>query len=248
MKRFGLLGFPLTHSYSQNFFENKFKQLDLKDHVYDLFEMENLENFTVLFEKHPDLVGLNVTVPHKRNIIPLLDHLDKTASKVGACNVILNNKGKLIGYNTDYMAFKNSFSQWIGKNDKNNALVLGTGGASHAVTVALSDLGIPYQKVSRSLKNGDYTYQDICLDPHLLEQFHLLINTTPLGMYPQINTCPDLPYEKISSHHFLYDLVYNPEKTLFLKRGKIKGAKTKNGLEMLKLQAEHSWTIWSNHI
>lgn len=245
MKRFGLIGYPVGHSYSQIFFQKKFKELGLKDHLYDLFEMEFLNEFPALWLKHGDLCGLNVTVPHKENVVKYLDKQDVSAIKVGAANVIYKKGGKLIGYNTDYMSFRKSLKEWIG-SFKGEALILGSGGASKAVQAGLTDLNIPYNLVSRSSKGGDYTYDQIKVNPEIMTRFKLIINTTPLGMHPNNESIPDLPYEWIKKGTFFYDLIYNPEETGFMQEGKKFGAKTKNGLEMLELQAEGSWNIWNS--
>ncbi|WP_436517630.1 shikimate dehydrogenase family protein [Ekhidna sp. To15] len=245
MTRFGLIGYPVEHSYSQNFFSEKFKKLKLKDHVYDLFEMEFLNEFPALWLKHSDLKGLNVTVPHKENVVKYLDKQDSSAIKVGAANVILKKGGKLIGYNTDYMAFRESLKSWIG-DFKGEALILGSGGASKAVQAGLTDLNIPYNQVSRTSKGGDYTYDQIKANSEIISRFKLIINTTPLGMFPNNESIPDLPFKLISKGTFFYDLIYNPEETAFMKEGKNNGAKTKNGMEMLELQAERSWDIWNS--
>ncbi|MEO9869279.1 shikimate dehydrogenase family protein [Ekhidna sp.] len=245
MKRFGLIGYPVEHSYSKKFFEEKFKSLNLKDHVYDLFEMEFLNEFPALWLKYEDLKGVNVTVPHKEKVLQFLDETDVSAIKVGAANVIYKKNGKLTGYNTDYMAFLKSLENWI-KNFKGEALILGSGGASKAIQAGLTDLNIPYNQVSRTVKGGDYTYDQISLSPEIIERFKLIINTTPLGMYPDNESLPELPYQRLTKDCYLYDLVYNPSETSFLRQGKKYGAKTKNGLEMLELQAEKSWDIWSS--
>lgn len=245
MTRFGLIGYPVGHSYSQKFFQEKFEELGLKDHHYDLFEMEFLNEFPALWLKYNDLKGLNITVPHKENVVKYLDKQDSSSIKVGAANVIYKKANKLIGYNTDYMAFRESLIGWIG-NFKGEALILGSGGASKAVQAALADLNIPFNQVSRSVKGGDYTYDQIKSNADIIGRFKLIVNTTPLGMYPNNETIPDLPYSKIQSETFFYDLIYNPEQTAFLKEGKKNGAKTKNGLEMLELQAERSWDIWNS--
>ncbi len=245
MIRFGLIGYPVEHSYSQNFFTKKFKKLKLKDCVYDLFEMEFLNEFPALWLKHSDLKGLNVTVPHKENVVKYLDKQDASAIKVGAANVIYKKGGKLIGYNTDYMAFKESLNNWVG-TFRGEALILGSGGASKAVQAGLTDLNIPYNQVSRTNKGGDYTYDQINSNPEIISRFKLIVNTTPLGMFPNNESLPDIPYKRISKGTFFYDLIYNPEETAFLKEGKKNGAKTKNGLEMLELQAERSWDIWNS--
>ena len=245
MKKFGLIGYPVEHSHSQDFFQKKFKKLGLKDHSYELFEMEFLNEFPALWLKHNELEGVNVTVPHKENVLKYLDKQDSSAIKVGAANVIQKKGGKLIGYNSDYMAFRESLKNWIG-NFKGEALVLGSGGASKAVQAGLTDLNIPYNQVSRSQKGGDYTYEQLKVNPEKMERFGLIVNTTPLGMYPRNETLPDIPYHRIKKGTYLYDLIYNPEETAFLKMGKQQQAKTKNGLEMLELQAEKSWDIWTS--
>lgn len=245
MKKYGLVGYPVEHSYSQDFFQKKFKKLGLKDHSYELFEMEFLNEFPALWLKHNDLKGVNVTVPYKEQVLKYIDKQDASSIKVGAANVIHRKGGKLIGYNTDYMAFRKSLKSWIGAF-KGEALILGSGGASKAVQAGLTDLNIPYNQVSRSSKGGDYTYDQLKTNPEVIERFKLIVNTTPLGMYPNIETKPEIPYQRISKGSYLYDLVYNPEETIFMKMGKKYGAKTKNGLEMLELQAENSWDIWTS--
>ncbi|MEQ9402966.1 MAG: shikimate dehydrogenase [Cyclobacteriaceae bacterium] len=245
MRRFGLIGYPLGHSYSREFFNEKFKNLGLKDHTYDLMEMEYLKEFPAMWLRYTDLIGVNVTVPHKENVIRFLDYKDISVIKVGAANVIMKRNGKLHGYNTDYLSFKESLGNWIG-NYKGEALILGSGGSSKAVQAALDELKIDCYQVSRLKTKGDYTYDQLSKQPEIIKRFQLIVNTTPLGMYPNEDTCPDIPYEHLTKNHFLFDLVYNPEETSFMKKGAQKGAKVKNGLEMLKLQAERSWDIWSN--
>lgn len=245
MKKYGLIGYPLGHSFSKQFFQEKFKELNLEDHSYELFEMEFLTEFPSLWLKNKDLEGLNITIPHKENIFKFLNEQDLSAIKVGATNVIVKRNGKLIGYNTDYLAFKESLEKWIGKF-KGEALILGSGGASKAVQATLSDLNIAFNQVSRQKTKGDYTYDQLKLQPSIIQRFHLIINTTPLGTYPNDESYPDIPYAQLTKNHYLYDLVYNPEETSFMKRGSDQGAKTKNGSEMLKLQAEKSWDIWNN--
>jgi len=244
MKKYGLIGYPVGHSYSQEFFRKKFKKLGLEDHTYDLFEMEFLNEFPALWLRYEELCGVNVTVPHKENVLRYLDKQDSSAIKVGAANVILRKGRKLIGYNTDYMAFRESLKNWIGTY-KGEALILGSGGASKAVQAALSDLKIPYNQVSRSLGGGEYTYDQLKVNPEIMERFQLIINTTPLGMHPNDDTSPDIPYDRIKKGSYLYDLIYNPEVTTFLSKGAEQGAETKNGMEMLELQAERSWDIWN---
>lgn len=244
MRRFGLVGFPVGHSFSKRYFTEKFEKLKLKNHVYETYEMELLNEFPTLWMKYPDLQGVNVTVPHKENVLKYLDRLDTSAIKVGAANVVKRENKKLVGFNTDYLAFLLSLKKWMGKYD-GEALVLGTGGSSKAIQAALDELGIPFNVVSRTRRKGDYTYDQLNENPTILSRFQLIVNTTPLGMHPNIDTMPDIPYSHISKGHYLYDLIYNPDETLFLNEGKEHGASTKNGLEMLELQAEKSWDIWT---
>lgn len=246
MKRFGLVGYPLGHSFSRNFFQEKFMQLKLKDHQYDLYEIEFLNEFPALWMRYKDLIGLNVTVPHKETVLKYLNRMDTSCIKVGAANVILKKKGELIGYNTDYMAFKETLTDWISVDFKGEAMILGSGGASKAVQAALIELEIPFNLVSRTLNNGDYTYDQIMSTPEICERFKLVINTTPLGMYPNVDEAPLLPYHLIGKDCYFYDLIYNPSETAFLAKAKKQGAKTKNGLKMLELQAEMSWNIWNS--
>ena len=246
MKRFGLIGYPVGHSYSQDFFQKKFEKLGLDDHSYDLFEMEFLNEFPALWLKHRYLVGVNVTVPHKENVLKYLDKQDASSIKVGAANVICKKGGKLVGFNTDYMAFRESLKKWIG-DFKGEALVLGSGGAAKAIQAALTDLDIPHNQVSRSCKKGDYTYDQLKSYPEIISRFRLIINTTPLGMHPHVESYPDIPYDRIQKGSFAYDLVYNPEETEFMKKAKSHGSEIKNGLEMLTLQAERSWDIWTSN-
>ncbi len=240
MPSFGLIGRKLGHSFSKEYFETKFNELKLADHTYSLFELDDITEVEKVLKRRPK--GLNVTVPYKEEIIPYLDKLDMSAQKVGAVNVISLEQNCFVGYNTDFYGFKNSVQKWLGTTTL-KALVLGTGGASKAVIAALSDLEIKSIAVSRNPTNNQLSYAQISSD--IIEQHQLIINTTPLGMYPVVDEAPMLPYGELSRHHYLYDLVYNPEKTLFLKNGEDKGAQTKNGLEMLHLQAEKSWAIWN---
>lgn len=220
--------------------------MGLKDHRYDFFEMEFLNEFPAIWLKNRDLVGVNVTVPHKENVLRFLDRKDLSAIKVGAVNVVHRSSKELVGYNTDYLAFKESLLGWLPSGFKNiEALILGSGGASKAVQAALSDLGIEYSLVSRTKKTGDYSYQEINDRIEVIERFKLIINTTPLGMHPHVEQLPELPYMLLGKGHYLYDLIYNPEETAFLRVARKRGAKVKNGLEMLELQAEKSWVIWN---
>lgn len=246
MKRFGLVGYPLGHSFSRGYFNEKFERLGLSDHKYDLFETEYLKDFPALWERYPDLVGVNVTVPHKENIRRFLDRLDSSAHKVEAVNVIKKEGTKLVGYNSDFFAFKQSIINYFqGEVTVNKALILGGGGASKAVEAAFLDLGIKYMVVSRQKLKGDLVYHELKEDPSYIKKVDMIVNTTPLGTYPDIELKPDIPYDAIHAEQYIYDLVYNPEETAFMKEGRKRGARTKNGLEMLHLQADKAWEIWN---
>ena len=245
MTRYGLIGFPLTHSFSQRYFTEKFAREGIINARYDLFELPDIAALPTLLQT-PNLRGLNVTIPHKQAVLPYLDRLDPSAEKVGAVNVIrMEEDGSRTGFNSDYYGFRQSLQDWLNllgrTTDGLQALVLGTGGASKAATAALSDLLIPYQSVSRSKAANTVTYSEL---PTLLDAYPLLINCSPVGTYPHTNEAPALPYDQVTSQHLLYDLVYNPAETLFMKRGHERGAATHNGLRMLELQAEKAWEIW----
>lgn len=246
MKEYGLLGKSLKHSFSRKWFSNKFQHENI-DAQYLNFELENLNSFIELIKKNKKLHGLNVTIPYKKEIIPYLNELHITAQEVGAVNVIkiehrLGNP-YLIGYNTDVWGFEYSLQPLL-REQHTNALVLGTGGASLAVLVALKHLGVNATLVSREKKLNSLTYEDITKS--VIEKYKLIINTTPLGMYPAENASPEIPYEFLNSEYLLYDLIYNPEITQFLYKGMLQQAKTKNGSEMLELQAQKSWEIWNS--
>lgn len=250
MNLFGLIGYPLTHSFSKKYFTKKFEKEGIKNCRYDLFEIKNIEELPSIIKNNPELKGLNVTIPHKESVINFLDELDEPARSIKAVNVIKIDSGKLKGYNSDFHGFRTSLKKFLNvetlevlKTSKVlKALVLGTGGSSKAIKAALEDLKIDYKTVSRNEGKADFTYEDL---KSQIGNFQLIINTTPVGMYPLIEACPDLPYDLINKDHYLFDLVYNPEETLFMKKGKEKGARTKNGLEMLSLQAEKAWEIWN---
>jgi shikimate dehydrogenase len=244
MKQFGLIGFPLSHSFSKGYFANKFQIENITDANYDVFPLENIENFTELCQHHKNFIGLNVTIPYKQQIIPFLDELDETSANIGAVNTIKFQNGKKTGFNTDAYGFEMSLKPLL-QAQHTNALILGTGGASKAVEYVLKKLGIKFQYVSRVKSENAISYKELHTSFNL-QLTTLIINTTPIGMYPNINDAPDIPYQYISSKHLLYDLIYNPEETAFLKLGKQQGAQTKNGLEMLYLQAERSWQIWNS--
>ncbi len=240
MKKYGLIGYPLSHSFSPAYFNDKFEREGI-DARYDAFPIATISDFENLIREH-DFSGLNVTIPYKQDIIPYLDGLSDEASIIGAVNTIKFENGKMIGYNTDVDGFEKSLTDLVGDITQiTGAMVLGTGGASKAVSYVLNKYAIPYVMVSRSKAN--FTYDDI--DEQSLLNFPLIINTTPLGMNPNENTSPDLPYELITKNNILYDLVYNPEKTLFLSEGMKRGALCKNGYDMLIYQAEEAFLIWN---
>lgn len=244
MKNFGLIGYPLGHSFSKKYFTEKFEKLGISDtHQYDLYEMQNLDFLQRFINEKDDLVGLNVTIPHKLNVMPILSEIDPAAKKIGAVNVIkvLPDKS-LKGYNSDYYGFKKSLSEFLENTSNIKALVLGNGGAAKAILVALSDLSVPYTIVSRKSSDIAIDYEAASL---LLEEYQLVINCSPIGTYPNVDAAPDIDYSKISKNHFIFDLVYNPEETKFMKMAKEKGAKTINGYDMLVYQAEKSWEIWN---
>ena len=245
MRQFGLIGRTLQHSFSQTYFTQKFYSQGLADdHRYDLFELADMHELPALLRAHPNLVGLNVTVPYKESVLSYLDDLAPSAARVGAANVIerLPN-GQLRGHNTDVVGFRESLRHFFPGAAGSRALVLGAGGAAKAVVVALADLGLAHWSVTRNPLANGLTYSE--LTPALLAGHPLIINATPLGTYPHIETCPQLPYEALDARHYLYDLVYNPSETLFMAKGQAAGAHTKNGFEMLQLQAEAAWDIWN---
>lgn len=246
MRRFGLIGFPLGHSFSKAYFAKKFEEQKLENCRYDLFELENIELFPQLWEQMPELVGVNVTVPYKEKVKVYLNRLDASAEKVGAVNVIKKVGDELVGYNSDFFGFYKSLATFISGGSVKSALVLGSGGAAKAVEAALKDLGITYQLVSRQPFVGRMTYDQLKTDSSIVRKAQLIVNTTPLGMQPKLDGKPDLPYEVIGQEQYFYDLVYNPEETAFMKEGIRAGAKAKNGLEMLHLQADKAWEIWNS--
>ena len=243
---FGLIGYPLSHSFSKKYFSEKFQELQLEDHVYELFPLQHIEELPNLIKSHPNLTGLNVTIPYKQDVIPFLNELDSAAKEIGAVNTINFGQSGLKGYNTDVYGFELSLKETLSRFDGTKvekALVFGTGGAAKAVEFVLRKLEIEFLLVSRSASKGHLTYDEI--DKEILSEYSLLINTTPLGMSPNIDSAPPIPYDDLSRSNILFDLVYNPEKTLFLKEGERHGCLIKNGLEMLHLQAEKAWEIWN---
>ena len=245
MRQFGLIGRTLQHSFSQTYFTQKFYSQRLAEHRYDLFELATVGELPALLAAHPDLAGLNVTIPYKETVVTYLDELAGSARRVGAVNVIERlPDGRLRGHNTDMVGFRESLRQFFPATPTARALVLGAGGAAKAVTVALNDLGIAHWSVTRDPLGPGLTYDD--LTPQVLAAHPLIINTTPLGTFPLVEECPRLPYEALTAQHYLYDLVYNPTETLFMAKGRAAGAQVKNGFEMLCLQAEAAWEIWNS--
>lgn len=244
MKRYGLIGHPLKHSQSRFYFNEKFEYEGL-DCLYQHFDIKSLDELHDIMAKYPDLCGFNVTIPYKESLIPLLDEIDATAKEVGAVNVVTINNGKLKGYNTDVYGFGQLLERATKNRDTSHALILGTGGASKAVQYVLKQKGIPYSTVSRDAANGDYTYDT--LTDEVLKANPLIINTTPLGMFPQVDNFPDLHYQGLTKKHTLIDLIYNPRETAFMELGRTWGAKVYNGLQMFEEQAKLTWEIFFNH-
>ncbi len=245
IRNFGLIGATLKHSFSKDYFSNKFKNEGITNCIYQLYELESIQEFSSLITKH-SFAGLNVTIPYKLEVMPFLTSLDSSAQKVGAVNVIkFRQNGEIIGFNSDYYGFKTSLRDWVPKS-LSKALILGTGGASKAVKAVLTDLNISFTSVSRNASADAITYDDLFNSPELMKESKLIINTTPLGMHPNITARPSLNYSLLTTHHYLYDLVYNPETTFFMQSGIDQSANVKNGHEMLILQAEKSWDIWNS--
>lgn len=245
MREFGLIGRSLGHSFSQTYFTQKFYSLGLTDCRYDLFQLPSIAELPALIRAHPDLRGLNVTVPYKEEVWPFLNEVTPAAARVGAVNVIdVRPDGRLVGHNTDYVGFRESLRQFFPlRGAEARALVLGMGGAAKAVEVALRDLNITSWLVGRRPTGPGLTYDD--LTPTLVAGHPLIINATPVGTFPHIEECPRLPYAALTAGHYLYDLVYNPTETRFMTNGMAAGAHVKNGFEMLCLQAEAAWEIWN---
>jgi len=246
IKQFGLIGYPLSHSFSGKYFGEKFKKENISDCRYDLFEIDSIDKVYSVFSR-PNLKGFNVTIPYKHDIMSYMDEFDHSAKKVGAVNVVkINPDGRRTGYNSDYYGFRTSLESWLSYEFNSGALVLGIGGAAKAVMAVLEDLKIDYLKISRNKEKGDFDYQELQANPGILIDHKLIINTTPLGMSPNIDAKPNLDYQQMDDSFYLYDLIYNPAETKFISEGKNYGAKVKNGLEMLELQAEKSWEIWNS--
>ncbi|WP_018631242.1 shikimate dehydrogenase family protein [Niabella aurantiaca] len=242
MRLYGLIGFPLSQSFSKRYFTEKFEKEGIGDCRYEAFEIPSIRQLPELLQQYPELAGFNVTIPYKQEVMAFLHELDGEAESIGACNCIRISNGRLKGYNTDAAAFETTLLQQLQPHHQ-QALILGTGGAARAVRYTLEKLGVSYRYVSRTPGENEWGYAD--LDAGIMEAYSLIINTTPLGSYPNIEGKPNLPYTLITSRHYLYDLVYNPPLTAFLKEGKDRGALIKNGYEMLVGQAELSWNIWN---
>ncbi len=246
MKKFGLIGFPLSHSFSQKYFTAKFENEGI-DAEYCNYSIEDINDLKDILRTEPNLIGLNVTIPYKTAIIKLLDEIAPCAASIQSVNTIVierrGNSCYLKGANTDVIGFKESIESHVGGHQQ--ALILGTGGAAKAAFHVLEDLGIECSSVSRNPDDADFTYED--LTPEDIWENSMLINCTPLGMYPNVNQAPDIPYESITPEHVLFDMIYNPAETVFLKNGRKRGATTINGLQMLERQAEESWNIWNSN-
>ena len=253
MRQFGLIGYPLSHSFSQKFFTEKFLQENIVNAKYDNFPIPSIESFAGLWKENPNLEGLNVTIPYKKEVIPFLQHSSAVVQEINACNCIRKFNNELYGYNTDVIGFEKSLLPFL-QPHHTHALILGTGGASAAVQWVLQKLNIQFQVVSRrenaieenTEMKASLSYDQLAAS--VIESHTLIINTSPLGMYPNTNEAPPIAYEGITAQHHLYDLVYNPIETLFMKNGLAKGATVQNGLAMLHIQAEESWTIWNAKI
>jgi len=244
MDKYGLIGYPLGHSFSVSYFNEKFENENI-DACYINFEIPTIDSLREVLDKNPELRGLNVTIPYKQQVIPYLNAVSPEARAIGAVNVIrIRRKGKNIhlkGFNSDVIGFTQSIEPLLEPCHK-KALILGTGGASKAIDYGLRSLGLETAFVSRTGRNGAFFYEDIT--PEIIREYKVVVNCTPLGMYPHVDSCPNLPYEAMDSHTLLYDLLYNPDETLFMKRGQEHGATVVNGLEMLLLQAFASWEFW----
>ncbi|WP_185861166.1 shikimate dehydrogenase family protein [Blattabacterium cuenoti] len=242
-KIYGLIGKNIQYSFSRKFFLEKFNKESIINTDYKIFDIPKIENVSLIFQK-PYLKGCNVTIPYKTSIMSFLTHITPEAKSIGSVNVVKIHNQCTTGFNTDILGFEYSFKKNLNHiNQKNlKALILGTGGVSKTISFVLNKLKISYQYVSRKKNKNFLSYEDI--NQNLLKEYRIIINCTPVGTYPNINSCPSLPYQYISHDHYFYDLVYNPNQTLFLKKAEEKGAITKNGLEMLYIQAEESWKIW----
>jgi shikimate dehydrogenase len=248
MRKFGLIGFPLSHSFSQKYFSEKFSKENITGCAYENFPFPSLDVLPALLSSEPDLVGLNVTIPFKQEVISFLDFSNEVVQQIAACNCIHIRNGKLYGFNTDVFGFEQSLKKNLQPYHK-KALILGTGGAAKAVEYVIGKAGIDYKFVSRNpIPDSEKYISYDQITSSLISAYHLIINTTPIGMYPNTDQCPPLPYQLLSPQHYLFDLIYNPAKTLFLQKGEQQGAITQNGSDMLIIQAEESWKIWNGLI
>jgi len=243
MRAYGLIGHPLSHSFSQRYFIEKFEREGIEGCRYELFPLPSIGDLPVLLDREAHLCGLNVTIPYKQQVIPYLHAMDDVVLSTGACNCIRIEDGRLLGHNTDVIGFERSLGELL-RPVQDKALVLGTGGAAKAVHYVLKKIGIPFREISRNALREVLSYAQLTAE--MVREHRLLINTTPLGMYPDVGTCPEIPYDAIGPDHYLFDLVYNPARTLFLQKGEERGATVANGADMLRIQAEESWKIWND--
>ena len=244
MKAYGIIGFPLTHSFSKQYFTEKIERESIADAAYHTFPLNTIEEFPFLLRDNPSLKGLSVTIPYKEQVLQYITHLSDEVKEIGATNCIKIREGKLTAYNTDIIGFEQSFVKNLKPNHK-KALILGTGGSSKAVQYVLKKLGIEFLVVSRNENAAENFIQYNQITKDILHGYNIIVNATPLGMSPDEETCPIIPYNLLTPHHYLYDLVYKPAKTLFLQKGEQQGATIKNGYEMLIIQAEENWRIWN---
>jgi len=244
MNKLGLLGKNISYSFSRAYFKQKFENENITDTTYENFDIDSIELFPSIIKSTKNLKGLNVTIPYKEAVLPYLDKINKKAAAIGAVNTIkITKKGKLVGYNTDCYGFKKTLKPFLKAHHK-NALILGTGGASKAIAYTFKELGINFKYVSRKQsEHVSFTYES--LTENIIKEHQIIVNSTPLGTFPNVEDCPAIPYSAITSNHILFDLIYNPEETKFLRLGKQQQAVTINGLNMLKLQAEKAWSIWN---
>ncbi|MEN8138576.1 MAG: shikimate dehydrogenase [Bacteroidota bacterium] len=243
MREFGLIGRNISYSFSEGYFTKKFEELGITDCKYSTFDLKEISDLKELLESKPNLKGFNITIPYKEDVLAFLDDIDESAKSIKAVNTVIIENGKLIGYNTDTFGFKTSIKPFFEPQHR-KALILGTGGAAKAIAFVLKELGVDFFFVSRNPKKDDeVAYSD--LTEQAIKNFPFIINCSPVGTYPDVDSAPGIPYEGITSGHLLYDLVYNPEETKFLKNGKERGAATVNGLSMLHHQAEEAWRIWN---
>jgi len=241
-KQYGLLGKNISYSFSRGYFSEKFTQLQLHNHSYENFDLEDISELKTVLSKN-NIAGLNVTIPYKEAVIPYLDDLDETAKEIGAVNTIKFTKKGLKGYNTDAYGFQQAISKHL-KDVHKNALILGTGGASKAIAYVFKQLEIPFKFVSRNPEKNQISYSE--LNRKTIQEHLVIVNCSPVGTYPHINDKPNIPYEGLGENHLLFDLIYNPDRTAFLKMGENAGGAIENGLCMLEFQAEKSWEIWNS--